>query len=210
MARAIVFRTAERVVSEAGWYEGGYRAQVVAYICARLARLATEVSRDGRLDFRRIWVAQACDAVLQRQIGLIGEAMMRVLRKPPREGQNIGEWAKQQACRESALRAGVPVVPGIEGWVVDADTARAEVQEARAAGRVDEDLRMIQEVLAIPSTVWSSLRQHSRRAGLIQPNDEAALRAACAETGRPPNEIQARRLMALLERAREGGWEEAT
>ena len=35
VARTIIFRAVEKVVSEAGWYEGGYRAQVVAYICAR-------------------------------------------------------------------------------------------------------------------------------------------------------------------------------
>lgn len=207
VARTIIFRTAEKVVSEAGWYEGGYRAQVVAYICARLAKFSTDLSRGSRLDYRRIWSMQACDAVLRRQLDAIGEVMMRVLRTPPREGQNISEWAKQQACRETALRSEVPIIQGFKTWVVDTETARAESQETRAAGEVDQDLQIMQEVLAVPPAHWSALRAHARAARLIQPYDEPALRAACGETGRPPNEKQARRLRALMDRARETGWE---
>ena len=131
---------------------------------------------------------------------------MRVLRTPPREGQNISEWAKQQACRETALRSEVPIIPGLTAWVLDTDTARSESQETRATGEVDQDLQIMQEVLAVPPASWSALRAHARTARLVQPYDEAALRAACGETGRPPNERQARRLLALLDRARESGW----
>ncbi len=40
VARVILFRTTEQIVSRATWYEGGYRAQIVAYAFARLAALA--------------------------------------------------------------------------------------------------------------------------------------------------------------------------
>jgi hypothetical protein len=98
-------------------------------------------------------------------------------------------------------------VPGFRAWIVDADTARGESQEARAAGEVDQDLQFMQEVLAVPAAGWSALRAHARTARLIRPYDEPALRAACGELGRPPDERQARRLLALLGRARETGWD---
>lgn len=114
VARIILFRRTEQVVSnqgrEAGWYEGGYRAQVVAYICARLAKLGKDLSRGGSFNYQMLWNQQRCDEVLDHQLKVIGEAMMHVLRRPPREGQNIGEWAKQQACRENALRGDVTVI----------------------------------------------------------------------------------------------------
>ena len=50
VARVILFKTAERIVSESSWYEGGYRAQIAAYACARLAKLADERSAGGFLD----------------------------------------------------------------------------------------------------------------------------------------------------------------
>ena len=42
VAQFILFRASESLVSSASWYEGGYRAQIVAYTCMRLSRLALE------------------------------------------------------------------------------------------------------------------------------------------------------------------------
>lgn len=44
VARTILFRTTEALVSKAPWYEGGYRVQIVAYATARLSALATQQS----------------------------------------------------------------------------------------------------------------------------------------------------------------------
>ena len=38
VTKAIVFRAVERLVSEQPWYQGGYRANVVAYAIAKLAQ----------------------------------------------------------------------------------------------------------------------------------------------------------------------------
>jgi len=37
VAKAIVFRSVERLVSGQPWYQGGYRAYVVAYTIAKIA-----------------------------------------------------------------------------------------------------------------------------------------------------------------------------
>ncbi|NBC33546.1 MAG: hypothetical protein GVY13_12805 [Alphaproteobacteria bacterium] len=207
VARTILFRMTESVVSTADWYEGGYRAQAVAYTCAKLASLASELSSGGRLDYRRVWNLQGGDDVLRQQVYIIAEQMMEVLRSPPREGQNVSEWAKQQACRERALKTSLNVVAGFQDWLVDADIDLAEHKETRATGAIDDDLRRMQAVLRISVTTWSSLRQYARTHKLLLPNDETALRAACRETRNPANEIQSRALWALLARAGEHGWE---
>ncbi|SME97047.1 AIPR protein [Tistlia consotensis] len=205
VARMVVFRATEKVVSGAEWYEGGYRAQVVAYTCARLARLAAEVTGGGRLDYKRIWGAQGVDMIFREQIGAIGKVMMQVLRTPPREGQNITEWAKQQACREAALKRDVPIVKGFDLWVVPPDVEKSEKKDRRVAGQIDDDLRTIEAVMSIPQSEWQTLREEMRRRRLITPQDEGALRAACGDGGRIPNEIQAKRLVGLLNRAENAG-----
>jgi hypothetical protein len=205
VAKTIVFRATEKVVSGADWYEGGYRAQVVAYICARLVRLAQDASDGGRLNYLRIWSAQAPDDVFLEQIDRIGAAMMDVLRNPPREGQNITEWAKQQACREAAVKRAVECVDGFEKWIVGADVDRSERRDSQAAGEVDEDLRVITQVMAVQPQEWISLREELRRRKMLASQDVASLRAACGESGRPPNEIQAKRLVQILQRAEDVG-----
>ena len=101
-------------VSKATWYEGGYRAQIVAYTCARLAKLALDQEGSGGLDYIKVWAQQSAGDVLEQQIAQISEVMARVLQNPPLAGQNISEWAKQQACRRTALETEVPLVKGFD------------------------------------------------------------------------------------------------
>lgn len=48
VGRIIVFKASERIISESSWYEGGYRAQIAAYACARLAQLGMDRSNGGK------------------------------------------------------------------------------------------------------------------------------------------------------------------
>ena len=75
VARVIFFKTAEGLVSNATWYDGGYRAQIVAYSLARLARLARDSSDGGTLDWSKLWTSQSADEVLRQQILIVAEAM---------------------------------------------------------------------------------------------------------------------------------------
>jgi hypothetical protein len=57
--------------------------------------------------------------------------MMQVLRSPPQAGQNISEWAKQQACRKIALETEIPVDPALDDLLVAPSDARAADREER-------------------------------------------------------------------------------
>jgi hypothetical protein len=208
VARVILFRTAEKLVSRSPWYEGGYRAQIVAYTCACLAILASKRSHGGRLDYRRIWNAQVAGEVLERQLLAIAEVMAQVLRSPPQAGQNISEWAKQQACRKSALETPVPVVEGFDGWVIGEDDARAEEKERREQGKVADGLAAVTEVMKRDAIFWQNVRRYCRERRLLTHADEKALVPACAVPTMIPSDFQAARLLALLARAKENGWEE--
>jgi hypothetical protein len=80
VARVILFKTADGLVSNAPWYDGGYRAQIVAYTLARLAQLARDTADGGTIDWSRIWAAQSADDVLRQQMLIIAEVMANVLR----------------------------------------------------------------------------------------------------------------------------------
>lgn len=132
VARVILFRAAEAQVSKASWYEGGYRAQIVAYTCARFSQLAIELSSAGSLDWLRIWSRQEVGDCLSAQLLVTAERMSRVLRSPPRDGMNVTEWAKQQACRARAFQTPVAVVDGFGDWLITGDGVRVGRRPNRA------------------------------------------------------------------------------
>ncbi len=206
VARVILFRTAEACVSKAAWYEGGYRAQIVAYTCARLAKLALDQEGSGGLDYMKVWSQQAAGEVLEQQIANIGEVMAGVLRTPPLAGQNISEWAKQQGCRKAALEKPVALVKGLDHWIVTQDEQRARKREQRATGLIDRGLDSVKQVLSHDSKYWEALRGFCRTKRILLPDDERALVPACQIPTLVPTDKQAARLIQLVSRAVEAGW----
>ncbi len=207
VARIILFRATERIVSNAPWYEGGYRAQVVAYTAARLVVLAQAETTGGRLDYAKIWAAQAAGDLLERQLLSISEVMMGVLRSPPLAGQNISEWAKQQACRKIALETAVPIDPGLGRFLVETDDTRSAEREQRGTQRVTEGLIALTEVIAVGAEDWRNIQSFARDRRLMTSDDESALRIACAMPRHIPTDRQAERLRQLLQRCQEAGFE---
>jgi hypothetical protein len=206
VARVILFKTAEGLVSNAAWYDGGYRAQIVAYSLARLAKLARELSDGGTLDWSKIWASQSADDVLRHQILIIAEAMAGVLRSPPQAGQNIGEWAKQQACRKRALETDVQELPAFRSKLIDADDQKAVRKSARDESRVDRGLEAITEVMKKDGVFWQALESYARQRNLLFPEDERALVPAMSLPKMAPTERQAERLMGLLSRCEQSGF----
>lgn len=207
VARVMLFRTAEAVVSKAAWYEGGYRAQIVAYTCARLSKLALDQEESGGLDYLRVWAQQSVGDLIERQITKISETMADVLQNPPLSGQNISEWAKQQACRKAALETAVPKVEGFDEWIISSDERRASKRDQRATGQIDRGLDAVKQVLARDSNYWESLRGFCRTKRLLLPEDEKALVPACRIPHMVPSDRQAGRLLQLVERATAAGWQ---
>ena len=206
VARVILFRATEALVSKAPWYEGGYRAQVVAYAIARLVALAEERSGGGRLDYLKVWTAQAAGELLEKQLLVIAEAMMDVLRRPPLAGQNISEWAKQQACRKKALEAVVTVESGFDAFNLKKDDARLAVREDQGNQRIADGLQAVAEVLEAGAAFWMSLRIFARAKRLTITNDESALTVACSIPRKVPTDGQAAKLLAVRRRCEEAGF----
>jgi hypothetical protein len=99
--------------------------------CARLAKLGKDQSEGGEIDYLRIWAQQSPGDLLERQIAAIAEVIANVLRTPPFAGRNISEWAKQQACRKTALETPVPMARGFDELTVSSEDSNAARRDQR-------------------------------------------------------------------------------
>jgi AIPR protein len=96
IARAIIFKRAEKIISEQSWYAGGYRANIVAYAIALIGFCITEQGKS--LDFQKIWQRQGVDPFLYDAIARVGRLVQGDLTSPPESTSNVSEWAKRDAC----------------------------------------------------------------------------------------------------------------
>jgi hypothetical protein len=206
VARVILFRATEGLVGRAAWYASGTRAQVVAYSTAKLANMAKEHSEGGQLDYLRVWSRQEAGDLILELLGLIAEKVMAILLDPPQAGWNVGEWAKQQACRNRVLSTEIETIDGFDALLIDRADKLADKRAQREQQRVTEGLEVMQEVIALGADYWTRLREVARKNRLLSPDDEKAFAAAVAIPRRVPTEFQAARVVAVRRRAEEAGY----
>ncbi len=203
IAKAIVFRSVERLVTEQPWYLGGYRANVVAYAISKLAYDLAE--RSETIDFDRIWRAQGIPLGLRDALVASAKAVHDVIVEPPEGMRNVTEWAKQQACwhRVMGLHVSWPDALAIE---LTSSSERDEVKRAAV-----KDQRMLNGIEAQMLVVeagpahWSEVKAWGVSKGLLSPTDQGILDVAISIPAKVPSEKQSIRTIEILERLRNEG-----
>ena len=105
IAKAIVFRSVERLVTEQPWYRGGYRANVVAYAISKLAYDVAQ--RGGSINFERVWRAQGISPGLRDALVVSARAVHDVIVDPPgwhAECDRVGKAAVLLASGDGSSR----------------------------------------------------------------------------------------------------------
>jgi hypothetical protein len=205
VAKAIIFRETEAIVTKRPWYQGGYRAQVVAYSIAKLAWDIQE--REDSLNFSNVWAAQALTPALQGALTAAADAVKEVVTKPVLTGQNISEWAKQQACwsRVKSLEVNWPVSLFRELQSV------AEAKEKQKAAKKDkQELSGIEaqtEVVKLGNAYWQSLLAWPGGRRIFSATDLGVI-AAAARRGHIPTDKQCIAAMAARSKAISEGFQE--
>ena len=203
VAKMITFRYLEKAVSAQSWYQGGYRANIVAYA---IAKLAHEVERSGySVDFDRVWNEQAVSTPLGEALVTCAEQVNTVISNPPSGARNVTEWAKQQACwkRVQDLQFSMP-----NGWVkalVPASTQAELVKDAERVQKIDNEIADQTRVVEIGGPKWAEIGRWAKERGLLSP-DEAGILDVCARIPRNvPTAAQCSRAVAVLARVQNEG-----
>ena len=203
IARAIVFRAVEKLVTEQPWYQGGYRANVVAHAIAKLAHDLEQ--RHQSLNFQGIWAAQATSPGLARVLTVAAEAVHDVIVDTPPTHRNVTEWAKQQACWNRVARLRVDWPASLEDELLTRDEVASEKRAAVKDQRVLNGIEAQTLVVNAGPEVWRSIREWGTSEGLLSPDDVGVLDVACAVPSKIPTEKQSLRTIDTLKRLREQG-----
>ena len=203
VAKAIVFRSVEKLVTEQPWYQGGYRANVVAYA---IAKLAYDISQRGEsINFDRIWRAQGVSAGLQEALVVAAKAARDVIVDSPESMRNVTEWAKQQACWNRVMRLDVEW-PHTLGRELLNSTDRMEAK--RSAIKDQQMLNGIEAqtiVVQAGSVLWHDVNAWGMAKGLLSPDETEILGVAASVPAKIPSERQSLRAIDILRRLHEEG-----
>lgn len=201
IAKAIIFRATERLVTAQPWYEGGYRANVVAYAIAKLAQ--TIAQRGNCLAFDTVWREQSLPEVLERALVAAASAVHNVIIDPPAGTRNVTEWAKKEACwsRVESLQI---------AWPEDLGEVLISLSEARLNARAAvQDQRMLNGIQAQAAVVnagaayWRRLKRWGESRGRLTERESSIMQVMISSGY--VSEAQAAVLVEAVERLREEG-----
>lgn len=204
IAQAIIFRATEKMVSSQAWYDGGYRANIVAYA---IAKLAYDVAARGNVvDFGDVWRRQSLPDALSEALIVAAECAQQVLVNPMAGYKNITEWAKQPACRERVQRAQVSWPDRLDDVLLSATDARQEQSESRKDQRLLNRVEAQTSVLNAGAGFWRDFRAWGDGKGLLSEKEQSILRIAVSMPGQIPTERQCAVLLAAVRRLRGEGY----
>ena len=207
IARAIMFRKTEKLVSAQPWYSGGYRANIVAYT---LALLSHYVSRKNKsINFMLIWKTQHISADIERALEVTSKLVHDDITQPMRGISNVTEWCKKEACwqRLKGLsdRLEKTLPQGFKDSLVSTEAIQSEKKQARKAQKMDDGIEAQKKVLEIPATKWNTLLQQCQAKGLLTPKETGIVNVAIQIPNKIPSEKQSLVLVDLLEKAKNEG-----
>lgn len=207
VARGIIFRATERIVSAQPWYNNGYRANIVAYTLAVLSELTRR--QEKSLDFQRVWNAQAISPVLESTIAVVASRVNDDLLRPMQGISNISEWAKRESCWTRMLEnmdEFADLLPDeFDGECLSRDDHLSEKRAARNTQKVDNGIEAQTKVFAIPAARWIAVHEVLAAKRLLTPKEIGILNVAMQMPMKIPTEKQCAVLLDTIEKARAEG-----
>jgi hypothetical protein len=154
ISRVILFRAVEKMISNADWYAGGYRANAVTYSIAYLSYI---VEKTGHfIDFSKIWDAQRLPESLEIILKLITKTVYSTIIDTPALISNVTQWCKQEACWSNVKKMSLNIeIPS--SLLIDKEERFYIKQEAKKEKQLTRGIEIQSFVVQTPHEFWQKL-----------------------------------------------------
>ena len=96
VAKVILFKFIEKLISKAEWYNQAYRAQTVAYTMSHLSYLIAKTGKS--FDFNQIWERQSVPNQLEDILQITAKQIYQYITTPKDGYGNPSQWCKRETC----------------------------------------------------------------------------------------------------------------
>lgn len=205
-ALILMFQFLERQITRQSWYEGGYRANVIYYTVAQFHRLVKQQFPGSDLDLILIWNRQGLPEPIESSLLALSELVFERITDPKRKIMNVTQWCKRLECWETVKTVKLSLPSNLDGCLITIDQEKDAQKAAKKEQKVVNELNAQIEVMKYTSDQWKSLSEFAVKNHLVTPTDVSALAIACKIPEKLPNTYQSKRLLALLKKAIEEGF----
>jgi len=204
IARAILFRKTEKIVSGQPWYQGGYRANIVAYTLAMISEYCK--SKNLSLDYKWIWQKQDISPATVQILERVGKLVNDDISIPPEGISNISEYCKKDACwtrlKDKSHELDEIIPQMFVSELISLGELKEEDKEAKKVQKTDNGIMAQAKVVEISGTQWATLLEECSDKGIISPMERDILKVAAQIPKKIPSEKQSVILLETLSKAK--------
>lgn len=199
ICRVILFRTVEKLISNADWYKGGYRAQAVAYTISYLSYQIEKLKK--HLNFSLIWDAQKLPQPLINTLEKISAPIYDSITNPPEGNANAGQWCKKTQCWDTVKKINLNFYID-ETLLTDREEEKYNKKESKKVKKIDSEIEIQTFVVQLDKKNWFKLLKYMKKneEGL-SPMKMDILNKFCLGAISLPNPKQAKILYQLYNNA---------
>lgn len=205
VSRVILFRTVEKMVSNAEWYDGGFRAQTVAYTISYLSYL---IEKTGKfLNFNLIWEEQRLPYKLIEVLKIISKTVYDEITNPPEGFANVAQWCKKTQCWENLKQIKTDIVID-DKVLIDKQDQKYNKREDRKEKKLESNIEIQVFVVQVKREIWIKLYEYYKKYELTSKISHLQLdilKKMSLSYLQPPSEKQSKLLYQLYEKAQSDG-----
>lgn len=206
-ALMIMFQYLEKQIPKQSWYEGGYRANIIYYTVAQFRRLIKQQFPGSDLDLAIIWNKQGLPEQVESSLIALAELVLLKITDSNRKVGNVTQWCKRRECWDDVKTITFKLPTNLKSCLITIDDEKAAQRYAKKEQKVVNEINAQVEVVKYTAAQWTSLSEFVVRNHLVgSRTDVSALTIACRIPEKLPNAYQSKRLLALLQKAIDEGF----
>lgn len=205
VALTILFKHTEILIPKQGWYEQGYRANIVTYSIALLHHLIKKQYKNKVLDLLSIWNKQSVPECVTEALIHITEKVYYKITDSDRPTINVTQWCKREDCWKGVKEIDVALPSRLELALIDVSAERISEREAVVDQKIESDMEIQAQVLKYSKEQWIKILKFSQEKKLVTPEEETVLKIAGRIPEKLPSPNQCKRLLLVLERVQSEG-----
>ena len=204
VAERLMFIHLTKLVTQADWYHGGIRAQVVSYTLALMNERLGQIRKTFNRQY--IWSNQDVHGEWLVYMDSIANWVHDTLVSTSKTNL-VSEWTKSIECwRTLQHRAEIADldIPLEAKWLVDINDVQLDRKSERAEAIENKVVNALVEVMELLSTgYWLCVREWHEKSNLLSSTEYALVNRVLANN--VPNDSQAKSLIAVKDKVRAAG-----
>lgn len=202
IARAIIFKKTEKLISSQEWYNGGYRANIVAYSLALLGYYCKSINKE--IDFISIWNKQEISSSFISAIEISAKMVHDEITSPRQGISNVTEWCKKEGCWQQIkllndkLKETLP--ESFNSCLLSIEILQDEKNNAKKVQKIDDGIEAQKIICEIPSAKWTLLYEKCEETGFLSPKELSIVKIATQIPKNIPSDKQSIILLSVLKK----------